>query len=94
MWQESKGNYFNFVGDDLIGSIIHHDARDGVHPCTYGVQIHTSDGGLLAIGYIHEDDFDEDTAKSLCESAISMNMPFDWWIQNSHAWWRSNYGER
>ena len=87
MYQEHNCSFYKWDGGNLVGSIIYHDERDGVHPNAHGVQIHTSDGGLLAIGYIRHSEFDAPLAKAICDAALRKNRDYKWWIANARKWW-------
>lgn len=90
MWELNNGSYYKYEDGELTGSIIHHQEFDGRHPNQYEIQIHTSDGGLLAIGYIRDVEFNEILAKEICNMALRENKDFNWWIDNYGIWWQQN----
>jgi len=90
MYQEHAGSFCKWDGENLVGSIIYRDKYDGVHPNAHGVQIHTSDGGLLAIGYIKHAEFDATLAKAICDDALRENRPYEWWVKTASEWWARN----
>lgn len=90
MWESSNGSYYKFENGDIPGSIIHIESFDGKHPNTYSVQILTSDGGLLAIGYIPNVYFNAEIAQKICDLALEENKDYVWWIENYRSWWEGN----
>lgn len=87
-WEEQKGSYYKWDDENLNASLIHHIPEHDGHPYErYSVQIHTSDGGLVVIGYIRIEHFDADVAQSLADLALSENQTYDWWIANATEWW-------
>ena len=90
MYQEHNGSFYKWDGENLVGSIIYHDERDGAHPNAHGVQIHTSDGGLLAIGYIQHSEFDAPLAQAICDKALLENRSYEWWVKTAREWWAAN----
>ena len=87
MWELNNGSYYKWDGDKLHASLINHGDDDGLHPNTYGCQIHPADGGLIAIGYIPHSLFDHVRAEAICDSALRENKPYAWWVENHAQWW-------
>ncbi len=85
--QFNNGSYYQWSeGNKLEASIIHHGKEDGVHPNMYGLQIHTRDGGLLAIGYLPKSGFDIHYASTIVNAALKEDQDFDWWAINGDGW--------
>lgn len=83
-WEINNQSYHKMNNYNVKASII-----SNVY--VYGLQISTSDGGMLQIGEINEEHFNFDIAKSICEKALSENKDFEWWIANNDKWFRNNY---
>lgn len=91
-WELNNGSYYkwNDAKEKLEASIIYHSSQDGKHTNSYGVQIYTSDGSLLDIGYIAENNFHHLLAKGIADMALRENKDFEWWRENYRLWWQKN----
>jgi len=86
----NNGSYYQCKNNELEASIIHHGKEDGVHPNMYGLQIYTSDGGLICLGYIPEESFDIQPATAIVNAALAENKDFKWWMANGDIWLAAN----
>lgn len=89
-WDKSKRSWYLWGDDhDLMGSIIYCNKKEK-HPNSYTIQIHTSDGGILAIGRVRKSEFYEVPVKHIVEMALRENKDYDWWMANKYEWWNKN----
>jgi len=86
----NNGSYYQWKNEELEASIIYHGIEDGRHPNAYGLQIHTSDGGLWCFGYLPENGFDIRAATAIVNSALAEDKDFEWWQNNGATWFTNN----
>jgi len=75
---------------ELVASLINHGPHDDINLNKWGVQIHPADGGLVVIGYIHQDAFDSISAQAIADAALHENKDYEWWVANATEWFMKN----